>query len=455
MPELWGLSASSLREAYRNGQASPREVVESVLKRIESTDSHVGSITHVDAERALKKAADLEGSRRAGHLHGIPIVVKELFEVEGLPWTAGSQVRQGIVGRTDGPIVAALRDAGGIIVGTTRTHEFAWGITTQHETLGGTCNPWSPDRVPGGSSGGSAAAVAMGAAPLAIGSDTGGSVRIPAAFCGVVGFKPSYDLLSRDGLIPLSRSLDHVGILAREVGDISLLLSALGGFSPHMDELRQLRVLVAARWGLQQPSASYRQAFDAVGDACADMGWILEPVELPSVEQTMKTFALIQLFESHDLHSRVLGTWPASRDEYGSDVRARLERASTVTRAEYRVAMSDLGVFREQATQILSRGDVWLAPVSAGGPSKISDPDRVSHRGSQVAFRDLVLPTTVTQNLLGLPSCAVPAGEDETGVPIGVQVVGRAGADPLVLHVAGELREKFRNVVPAFPRVVV
>ena len=191
--DIWQQSATQLIDAYRSGDASPLEAVESILDRIERLDPAIGAFREVFHERAIGKARqrseELARGEWAGPLHGVPVAIKELFDVEGAVGCYGSTILADRIARSDAAAVARWREAGAIVVGTTRSHEFGWGITTQHAELGSTLNPWDTDRVPGGSSGGSAAALAAGMVPLALGSDTGGSIRIPACFCGIAGIK--------------------------------------------------------------------------------------------------------------------------------------------------------------------------------------------------------------------------------------------------------------------------
>jgi Asp-tRNA(Asn)/Glu-tRNA(Gln) amidotransferase A subunit family amidase len=224
--ELSELGAAELVSAYAGRETAPLEVVRTLLARIDEHDRRLGSFVTLCGEDALAAAATMtrelsEGTNR-GPLHGVPVAVKDIMDVAGIPVTCGTEalpVRTPIV---DAVCVARLRAAGAIIVGVTRTHEIAWGLTTQHSRLGGTRNPWGETRIPGGSSGGSAAAVAAQFVPLALGSDTGGSCRLPAAFCGVNGWKPTYGSIPADGILPLAHSLDHVGLIGRSVEDIAL-----------------------------------------------------------------------------------------------------------------------------------------------------------------------------------------------------------------------------------------
>ena len=232
--ELWQLSVTELTDAYKHGKVSPLEVIEMSLRRIERLDPAIGGFREVFHERAINEARErsdeLARGEWAGPLHGIPVAIKELFDVEGAVGCYGSTILLDRIAPSDTAAVARWREAGAIVIGVTRSHEFGWGITTQHAELGSTLNPWNTDRVPGGSSGGSAAALAVGMVPLALGSDTGGSIRIPACFCGIAGIKPTYGRVAKRGAVSLAPSLDHPGPLARTVPDLAIGLAAMAGF---------------------------------------------------------------------------------------------------------------------------------------------------------------------------------------------------------------------------------
>jgi Asp-tRNA(Asn)/Glu-tRNA(Gln) amidotransferase A subunit family amidase len=450
MTELWQLSVAELVAAYRRGDASPLEALGACLDRIDTVDQKVGAFTAVDDVRSRADAADWAARYRRGDelgpLAGVPIAVKELIEVDGLPYTGCSDTRRGMTGRRDAPVVAALREAGAVVVGTTRTHELAWGITTQHETLGSTRNPWRLDRVPGGSSGGSAAAVAYGAVPLALGTDTGGSVRIPAGLCGVVGSKPTYGTLPMQGVLPLAPSLDHVGVLAREVDDVRRAFGLPSGDAA-VDTPRVGIPTVPAAITL---SAAVRDVLDAAVDALGGA----RPIALPDPANAYAAYATIQQAEALAAHRDDLGSWPDRADDYGIDVRSHLERAESLSADDVASARAALSEIRGAARAALSEVDVVLQPTTAAGASTTAAPNRIATDGREVAFRDATLPCTVLHNLAGLPSCSVPAGVDDAGVPVGVQVFASPGDDRLVLAVAERLHAALRDRLPDWPVAV-
>jgi aspartyl-tRNA(Asn)/glutamyl-tRNA(Gln) amidotransferase subunit A len=234
--ELAGSTATALLEGYRRRKFSPVEVVDALAARIEALDPHLGAFTTLCLDRAREEAHAYEQAYRRDEqmppLAGVPFGVKDLFDSEGVRTTYGSPIFSDHVPAADAEAVRRARAAGAILVGKTQTHEFAWGITSVNTLLGTSRNPWAPDRISGGSSGGSAVALAAHLLPLALGSDTGGSIRVPSAFCGIVGLKPTYGRVSAAGVFPLARSLDHPGPMARTPDDAALLLSAIAGVDP-------------------------------------------------------------------------------------------------------------------------------------------------------------------------------------------------------------------------------
>jgi aspartyl-tRNA(Asn)/glutamyl-tRNA(Gln) amidotransferase subunit A len=458
MTELWRCSALELLRLYDAGEATPAEAVASCLARIAATDDAVQAFTHLRADDARREADAATAALRANHprgaLHGVPVAVKELVDVDGLPSTAGSFVLAARRADRDAAAVARLRAAGAIVLGLTRTHEFAWGITTQHAERGSTRNPWNLAAVPGGSSGGSGAAVAVGAVPLALGTDTGGSVRIPAAFCGVVGLKPTFGLIDTTGVVPLAPSLDHVGVLGREVDDIALALEVVVEKPPvaygGVDELAALWIGLPAD-GTPGLARAYAEAVAAATSTCRDAGATIVEVDWPRAEDFLGTFATIQLAEAFDVHHRQLATFPARAEDYGRDVRRRLERAAQIDAGEVAVARAARDALRARVREVFTSVDLVLTPASRAGPSRVDAPDRVEHDGETVPLRTVVLGCTALQDLTGQPAIVVPGGLDEHGLPVGVQLTGAVGEDALVLAAAAELRSALRPRLPAWP----
>jgi aspartyl-tRNA(Asn)/glutamyl-tRNA(Gln) amidotransferase subunit A len=464
MDEPWHLGVADLRRAYSNDLITPAEVVEALLRRIGEVDRGLGAFTQVfwDAAMAEARRAPSPSQAPGLPLGGIPVAVKEIIDVAGAAITYGSDVFGDRVAAADAEVVRRLRAAGAIVVGITRSHEFAWGITTQHARRGGTRNPWDPERTPGGSSGGSAAAVSAGLVPLALGTDTGGSIRIPAAFTGVAGLKPSWGRVSKRGVLPLAPSLDHVGLLARSIEDLHVGSDVISGWDPEDPEGEppplasgeaggtgeaSLRLVVAPALHIPAMSASYAEAFQRCLDRVQAAGAVVDTSDASPAAGVASVFGPIQLAEAHHVHRRILKTYPARKLEYGPDVAQRLDMAAGVSVDDYLEARREMLEVRAMLRRVLEDHDALLLPVGAAGPSRIADPDLGEIDGTKVPLRDVVMNYTTPANLAGLPACVVLIGLDEGGVPIGVQVIGRLGEDARVLHIADQLRNVTASAV--------
>lgn len=435
----------------------PAIAVRSSLEAIERGDATIGAFVTVNAS-AERDAEDLRvesaHGRHRGPLHGVPVGVKELFDVAGTEVSYGSLVLAGRRAAADAAVVAALRRAGAVVVGTTRSHEFGWGITTQHAERGSTRNPWNLDRITGGSSGGSAAAVAAGMIPLAVASDTGGSIRIPASFCGVYGLKTTPGRISRTGGVPLAPTFDSPGFVT---SDPNLLYPALAATvgpdpadpptleAPALDVAggapawSSVRFAVADPPSGLSPGAVRLAAVDTVADALAGLGARRLELQLPDGQSLYETFVPLQMAEAYDVHHSVLGTFPARAATYGPDVRDRLERAAEVTLSAYLDARRQAVAGRARYVQAFGVVDLIVSVVGATGPTTTADPDVVHVDGATIPLRDAVMPYTVPQNVAGLPSVTVPVAFDGDGLPIGVQLTGRPWSEPFLISVAVEL----------------
>jgi aspartyl-tRNA(Asn)/glutamyl-tRNA(Gln) amidotransferase subunit A len=445
--DVCDLTADELLAGYRARALSPVEVVDALLARIDALDPALGAFTTLCPERARAEAAAHErayvSGRPVGSLAGVPIGVKDLFDTEQVRTTYGSAMFATSIPAADAAAVRRVREAGAILVGKTQTHEFAWGITCVNAALGAARNPWNPERVPGGSSGGSAVALAARLVPLAIGSDTGGSIRIPSAFCGTVGFKPTFGRIPMDGVWPLAPSLDHAGSMARTPADAALLFGAMEHGARAQARREAGRGLAGMRVGVcrdlhQVPLASdVEAAFDDAVRTIRELGAHMQEVALPVADGLLATFGVIQLAEALRTHSRA-GLYPERVTEYGEDVRHRLDAAERVTLGDYLAATAHRERLRAAAAAVFEEVDLIITPAAAGSPLPAGD-EQVVHEGREIEFRELVMTYTALQNLLGLPACCVRAGFDDLGIPIGVQLTGPPRADRSVLAAARAL----------------
>jgi aspartyl-tRNA(Asn)/glutamyl-tRNA(Gln) amidotransferase subunit A len=373
-------SATELLAGFARRELSPVEVLEDCAGRIASQGTNAFTTLTLDAARA--QARESEGRWRDGTaraLEGVPLGVKDLYDTAGVRTTYGSRIFAEHVPDVDAEAVRRVKAAGAVVVGKTTTHEFAWGLSGVNAVFGTPVNPAHPDRVPGGSSCGSAAALAAGEVALALGTDTGGSIRVPAAFCEVTGLKPTFGRVSLEGAWPLAPSLDHGGPMARTVDDLWLLYEVLSG-----------------------------EALDRAVDADP-------PAEIGELPDAREPFSTIQLAEALAVHRRA-GLWPERRADYGADVGGRLALSEDVTLEAYLDATS----VRERLRATIG-DELVLTRVSDGPPPLLAEHETTRHQ---------VLRHTVTQDLLGLPSCAVG----------GLQVTGPPGSEARVLAAARQLQ---------------
>lgn len=384
---------------------------------------------------------DAAPPRRPGFLAGMPVVVKDLMAVAGIPLSGGSAAIEAAAGQQDAEVIARLRRSGAVFLGATNLHELAYGITSDNPRFGRVVNPSAPDRIPGGSSGGSAAAIASGIARGAIGTDTAGSIRVPAACCGVVGFKPSYDVLPRDGVMDLAPTLDHVGPMGRTVADAAALFAAM----LDMPEIPLWRYAglkgrsVARLTGyFDQPlDASLRIAMSEAVQALAQDGASCRAVEIDG----MNAAPAIQLnticAEASATHAERLGRHGES---LGEDVRVRLEMGHFLPGHWYVKAQKMRRQLADAVERAFSHAEFLICPTMRT-PAPPIGAATVEVEGQSYALHTAVTQLTLPFNVTGLPAIAIPWSQTQDGVPLSLQIVGRRGADWQVLAVAERLEQ--------------
>ncbi|MGY5123599.1 amidase [Streptomyces nigrescens] len=450
------LTLAEAADAVAKGELSPVELTGSVLERIDAVEERLGAYVAVTGEAARRSAAlaerELAAGRYRGPLHGIPFGLKDLIDVAGLPTTASSRVREGHVAQADSAVTRRLFDAGAVLLGKTHTHEFAYGLTTPQ-----TRNAWDQGRVAGGSSGGSAVAVAAGAATFALGTDTGGSIRVPAALNGVVGLKPTYDLVSRHGVTSLSWSLDHVGPLTRTVRDAALVLSALTGLDaedpavlgaarpghplPGERDLKGLRIGVPANYYFDRVGPEVETAVRRAIAQMSDLGADLIEVEIPMTRYIQATQWGLMVPEATAYHERALRTVP---ELYGPDVRVLLEAGELLSAGDYLRAQRARTLMRREWGRLLDQVDVIAAPTvpmtaAEAGQDTVTWPD-----GTTESVSDAYVRLSAPANITGVPALTLPVGRDHAGLPIGMQLMGPPMGEALVLR-AGHAYESVRS----------
>ena len=466
-----GLNAITLHEAadlLARGACSSEELVRSVLGAIEQRDGTVGAYTWLNPEQAIEQARAADAARRGGHggpLAGLPLAVKEVLNVRGQPCTCGSKILKGYLSPYDATAIARLREQGMIFLGRVNMDEFAMGSSTENSALQTTRNPWDPTRVPGGSSGGSAAAVAADEALAALGTDTGGSIRQPASFCGCVGLKPSYGRVSRYGLTAYASSLDQIGPLTKDVRDAALLLGAMAGADPRdsssvrqpvpdytaalQADLKGMKLGLPREYFIGGLDPEVESAVRAAVDRCRRLGAEVVEVSLPHTSHAIATYYIIACAEASANLARFDGVRYGARVEgadpiemygrtraagFGPEVKRRIILGTYVLSSGY----YDAYYLRAQKVRTLVRRDfeeafrgvdALLTPVAPTPAYRIGEKNEDP---LQMYLGDIF---TVPANLAGLCGLSVPCGWTKSGLPIGLQILGPAFREENILRV--------------------
>jgi aspartyl-tRNA(Asn)/glutamyl-tRNA(Gln) amidotransferase subunit A len=447
MTDLAFMTIAEASRLIRARKLSPVELTEALLERIAALDGiyHAYIAVTADAARAEAKAAEAEiaGGTWRGPMHGIPYAVKDIFDVSGLPTTCHSKLRMDHRAATDATVIARLRGAGAILLGKLALHEFATGGPTRELPWPAALNPWNLDLHPGGSSSGSAVAVATGLAPGTLGTDTGGSVRNPATCCGVIGMKPTYGLVSRAGVFPLSFSLDHVGPLTRTVEDNAILLGAIAGHdptdpasarrTPHdgLDGLRAgvkgLRIGVIAHFYAEDMVGSPEQvaAISDAADVLRRLGAEVRPVRLSSLQRYADCGRTIHFAESYAVHERDLQQHP---DGYAPITLRKLLPGAFIPASDYVKAQQFRSVLCREFATLMKDYDAVITLSSLDLPCRIDDPETIA----KTYERQCRIPFNVT----GTPAISVPTGFTAAGLPLAMQIAGAAFGEPMVYRIA-------------------
>jgi aspartyl-tRNA(Asn)/glutamyl-tRNA(Gln) amidotransferase subunit A len=467
---LASLTAHELAARYRGGAATPTQAVAEHLARIERLDPQVRAFLTVTREEALRAAAladaRLEAGAPLGPLDGVPVALKDVFCTRGVRTTCGSKILEGFVPPYDATVVARLRAAGAVVLGKLNMDEFAMGSSTEHSGFVTTRNPWDLARVPGGSSGGASAAVAAGLATLSLGTDTGGSIRQPAAFCGVLGMKPTYGRVSRYGLIAFASSLDQVGPFARDVEDAAVLLQTIAGADP-MDStavdvpvpdyraslgqgIEGMKIGVPAEYFIDGMDPEVERAVREAIVTLEKLGARAEPVSLPHSEYGLAAYYVIAPAEASSNLARydgvkyglraggardVIEMYSKTRAAgFGAEVKRRVMLGTYALSAGYYDAYYGQAqkvrtLVRRDFEQAFARVDLIVAPTTPGVAFKMGEKEDPL----QMYLNDIF---TIPVNLSGLPGLSIPAGFTQTGLPIGLQLIGRAFDEATLLRAA-------------------
>jgi aspartyl-tRNA(Asn)/glutamyl-tRNA(Gln) amidotransferase subunit A len=450
--DLKACTIVGLSELIEKREISPVEVIDAFLARAHDLQEKTKAFITIMDEDARRAAGRAEGEilrgRYRGPLHGIPFVAKDLFFTQGVRTTCGSKILADFVPTENAAVIDRLGAAGAVLVGKGNMHEFAYGTTNLNPHYGDVRNPWDPQRVSGGSSGGSAAALAASCTLLALGTDTGGSVRIPSALCGTAGLKPTFGRVSKYGVYPLAWSLDHPGPMARTVADLAVALNVLAGYDPRdhsskdvaagdyppalTGEIRDVRVGVPDAYFFEQIDGQVKTAVDEALQALATLGATVTPVHIPELEEASIATLLILSSEAASCLEKYHRTRP---HDLGADIKARLDLGAFHPATHYLKAQRIRRRMQEHFARVLSDVDVLATPgVSITAPKL--DESTVRLEGEDVPVGVALTRCTRIYNLVGIPSVCVAVGFSKAGLPIGMQIAGRPFEEATVLRVA-------------------
>jgi aspartyl-tRNA(Asn)/glutamyl-tRNA(Gln) amidotransferase subunit A len=454
--DLCGLTIARAAKALRARELSPLELTESYLRRIDRLNPRVNAYITVTAERALADARRATEAFAAGEirgpLHGIPVALKDLYETAGIRTTGGAKIHADHVPTRDCPVARRLREAGTVLLGKLNTHEYAYGVTTNNPHFGPTRNPWDLERIPGGSSGGSGAAIAAGLATATMGTDTGGSIRMPASVCGVVGLKPSYGRVSKAGVLPLSYLFDHAGPITRTVEDAALVLNAIAGYDPADASsvrvpvedftaalgagVRGLRIGVPRDYFFWRLEDEVAEAVECALGELRGLGADVRDVEIPGVEAGVAaTFGLV-LAEAQAIHAESMRTRPA---DFGADVRELLSLPAAGAPALMH-ALRARDALTEAMRSVLESVDVLVTPTTPITAARIGQ-NAVRTGGVDQPVLTAMIRCTAPFNATHLPALSLPCGFTSAGLPVGLQIAGRPFGEATVLR-AGHAYEQ-------------
>ena len=450
--EICYMTAGELSRLIQTKAVSPVEIVQAHLQRIHALEPTLNSFITLLPEQAMSAAREAEREITAGEyrgpLHGVPLALKDLYYTEGVKNTSGSRIFDDFVPGYDCTVMAKFRQAGAILLGKLNMHQFAFGPTGENPDYGHMHNPWNPERITGGSSGGSGSAAAAGQCTLTMGSDTGGSIRIPASLCGLAGLKPTYGLLSRYGLTPLAWSLDHAGPMVRSVEDCALVLNATAGYDPkdpasakvpEVDytsglggELRGLRIGVPKEYFEVPIDPQVEQAVRLAIEVLADLGATVSEVSWPMYHQSQAISSTLVMAEGAAYHRKlVLEKGPL----YAPAVRVRIEAGLFISADEYLRAQQAKSLFNQQSRELFEQVDLLAGPTEPITAFKIGTTElKVGEEtvGATPALTQYTRPF----NINGYPAITVPCGFSDDGMPFGLQLAGKPFDEVTVLKAA-------------------
>lgn len=444
---LLTLTIKEISKKIRTGETSPLDLTNRCLERIHKLQHRTNSFITVTEDLAIEQAKDAEYKVKngvyLGPLHGIPIAIKDIIYIKGIRCTAGSKILSNFVPDRDAKVVAKLKDCGAIIVGTTNLHEFASGVTNLNPHYGAVKNPWDIRRIAGGSSGGSAVAVACYLVFGSLGTDTSGSIRIPASLCGLVGVKPTYGRVSNEGVIPLSYSLDHVGPITRSSWDAAAMLGCIAddasGLLSGIDkDIKGIKIGIPKDFFKDMVDEDVERAFYGFLDNLQALEVSVSNIDIGSLEDFRGSWKPIRFKEAYDFHEKWLRSKP---HEYGDDVRSMMEIGAKFSAGDHAKARKLKAMLSENVDNILKKVDLLALPTTLTTAPVIGE-NTVDVRGRVVDVYTALTSLTVPFNVTGHPAITLPVGMSNEGLPIGVQIVGRKWEEGLALRVAYNFETK-------------
>lgn len=431
--------APALRARTLTSQSITDSCLSAIADRDQALNAFITVLGDTVRDQAERADAEMDAGQYRGPLHGVPISLKDLIDVRDQTTSAASRVRQGHIAAVDATVVTRLREAGAVIIGKANLHEFAFGTTNEDSAFGPARHPLDPSRSPGGSSGGSAVSVLADMAYASIGTDTGGSVRIPSAVCGLVGLKPSLGEIPIDGVVPLSGTMDHVGPMCRSVEDAGILFDVLRGERPalgrHVPDVRGLRLGVLRRYFMAVIDPEVAERFDRACDRLQAAGVDLYDVEVAHANDIAPIYLHIVLSEAAAYHAPTL---ESQADDYTPNVRLRLEMGRYILAEDYLRGLRGRDVLIHEVNEALTGCDGLLLPtLPIPAPTIGSGMVRIG--GSEESVRNITLRLTQLFNLTGHPAISIPCGSTREGWPVGAQVVGHRHRTTALLDTASAL----------------
>ena len=448
--ELAYLSIEQAGRLLRRKEISPLDLVNASLARIERWNPALHAFLTVLADGARRQAElagrEIRRGRARGPLHGIPISLKDNFWTRGIRTTAGSKILADFVPESDSDVARMLASAGAILLGKTNMHEFAYGITGENPHYGSSRNPWARERISGGSSGGSAVAVGSGMGFASVGTDTGGSIRIPSALCGIVGLKPTFGLVSTAGVVPLGITFDHAGPIARSVADACIMLEAIAGKYPRgearpdhrklrKNRPRRFRIGLPKEFFFERLDGEVRRLVEAAAKKFESLGARVEEVSLPRLTGAIDQATYAVVAEASVYHESQ-GYYPARAAEYGDDVRRHLEWGHKLLAVDYLGALPRRREIAEDFEAAFEDVDIILAPTSPIPAPRIGENEVRAPGERETTVRAELLRLTRPANLTGFPAISIPCGFTREGLPVGMQLLGPRWGEARLLAVA-------------------